>query len=243
MICKSIIKYITIPYHFCILTNTVENIHQIQSLLSEFCSESTYTVKALHKEDTDLLSSLYVPEGRRDITAFGYSQLLLPDYFSQFKKILFLEPDQIVRGDLAPMWKDMFNRDIKLAAVPYEAGPFTWTSLISLYPTRNCILYNAGVTVVDTEFWKAQNCKELCLDACRKQKEMNGNYYNFYAEGAMNIALQIHFTQLDRIYNMCNLGYDTHIPTHSLDVSIILHWNGHQKPWRSDGLYKEYYTA
>jgi lipopolysaccharide biosynthesis glycosyltransferase len=241
MICKSIIKHTTIPYHFCILTNRSENIDPIRGLLGSICDELNYTVRALTDNDVSLLSSIYVQESRVDITAFGNAQLLLPDYFSEFKKFIFLEPDQIVRRDLGPMWKEIVDNDIKLAAVPYMGGHLTLRTLFSLYPNTDFCAYNLGVVIVDTEFWKEMKCRDRCLEACKRQKEMNGGYYNFYAEGAMTVALQMHFKQLDNICNTFDLGHKTNISKEVLNKAIILHWNGPQKPWKENGLYKEYY--
>ena len=70
---------------------------------------------------------------------------------------------------------------------------------------------------------------------------MNGGYYNFYAEGAMTVALQMHFKQLDNICNTFDLGHNPNISNEVLNKAIILHWNGPQKPWKENGLYKEYY--
>jgi lipopolysaccharide biosynthesis glycosyltransferase len=242
-VCKSILKHTSVATHFCILTEKHETIPSIKLIMDTFTDESQYTVKALTQRDTEFLNSIYVAEARRDITGFGYSQLLIPDYFSEYKKMLFMEPDQIVRKDLASFWNDMWLLDVKLGAVDYNNGDKTMRTLHALYPEKPAKTYNAGVVVIDTEFWKSNECKELCIEACKEQKKANGGYYNYYAEGAMNVALQRFFYELDPKYYTCNLGWMTTLPNELLNNAFILHWNGTYKPWCTDGLYIDYYLG
>jgi len=241
-VCKSIIKNVSLTIHFCILTNKEENINNIERLMDTFSNKTQYTIKSLTVEHDEYLKSLYIPEQRVDITGFVYSQILFPEYFSNFKKILFLEPDQIVKSDLAMLWNEIMEKDINLGAVNYKNGSNTLNTLAKLYPERQNKGYNAGVMIVDTEFWIKNNFTTLCFDVIIKQKESNGKYYDYYAEGAINIALQTHIYELDSIYNTVNLGWNPDIPKHILDKAVILHWNGNSKPWKENGLYRSYYV-
>jgi lipopolysaccharide biosynthesis glycosyltransferase len=245
MVCKSIMKTLSIPYHFCILTESTDTAAKVLSLLTSFCDATCITVKSLSEKDTEYLNSLYIQESRSDITGFGYAQLLICNYFDNHKKILFMEPDQIVQHDLAPFWKEMHEKSILLAAVNYNNGGYTLATLNKLYKEGIVIkicAFNCGVVVYDTEFWIKNNLGNLCFDAAVKQKETNGTYYNYYAEGAMNVALQNYFYELEPKYNFCDLGWKPHISKSDLNSAIILHWNGIGKPWKDDGYYKEHYT-
>lgn len=243
-VCKSIIKTLSMSYHFCVLTESKSTAEKVLELLTSFCDESFITVKVLSESDIEYLNSMYVQESRTDITGFGYAQLLICNYFSEHKKILFMEPDQFVQYDLAPFWIEMNEKKIVLAAVNYNNGALTLNTLRKLYKEGNVIkicAFNCGVVVYDTEFWIKHNLGKLCFDAVAKQKETNGKYYDYYAEGAMNTALQNYFYELDKKYNFCDLGWKSNIPKSYLDSAIILHWNGLNKPWKPCGYYKEYY--
>lgn len=240
IISKSLLKHVSIPVHFCILTNKKENIDKISTLFDAF--SKNYTIKLLSIEHMELLRTFYMPEGRKDIANFGYAQLLFPFYFANFKKILFLEPDQIVRSDLAPFWREMWEKDMKLCAAGKLTGPtYTIKTLRQLYPTIKTKCYNAGVMLVDTEYWNTHNYLQLCLDALQKQKDTNGAYYDYYAEGAINVALQPYIVEIDAIYNTRGLGNCETITKDILEKAVILHWNGDRKPWLANGLYKSYY--
>ena len=245
-VCKSIIKTLSIPYHFCVLTDSNDTAANVLSLLKSFCDDKCINVKSLSIADVEYLNSLYVQEARSDITGFGYAQLLICNYFSEYKKILFMEPDQIVQFDLALFWNEMYEKNIWLAAVNYNNGGHTLATLHKLYHEgkvfKTCA-FNCGVVVYDTEFWINNNLGKLCFDAVMKQKETNGTYYNYYAEGAMNVALQNYFYELEQKYNFCDLGWKPTIPKSYLDTAVILHWNGLHKPWKHDGYYREYYAT
>lgn len=243
-VCKSIMKTLTIPFHFCILTESNETAVKVLSLLTSFCDVMNITVKSLSTNDIEYLNSLYVQETRNDITGFGYAQLLICNYFNDHKKILFMEPDQIVQYDLAPFWKEMYEKKIVLAAVNYNNGEYTLATLHKLFKEckvlKTCA-FNCGVVVYDIEFWIENNLGNLCFQAVLKQKETNGTYYNYYAEGAMNVALQNYFYELETKYNFCDLGWKQHMSKSDMNSAIILHWNGLNKPWKPDGYYKEFY--
>lgn len=236
---KSLVHNVSLKLHICVLTNLESNVPVIQALLTKLVGEH-HTVSCITDEHMRLLDSVYVGETRSDITSFGYSQLVLPHYFTSFPKLLFMEPDQIVQRDLNDLWDSVVSNNIMLSAADYGEGQRTLKTLKELYGGGKA--YNCGVMVIDTANWIAQDYTSLCIDAAKKQKELNGTYYNFYAEGAMNVALQPYITEMDRAYNFCNLGWVANIPRDAINAAAILHWNGTNKPWKPNGFYVDYYT-
>lgn len=246
MVIKSIKNTLTIPFHVCVLTDSDNTSLLTINFLKNFLIDTQFTVKSLSNKDMEYLNSLYVEEGRKDITGFGYAQLLVCHYFSEYNKILFMEPDQIVRADLSDFWNEICTKDVKLAAVNYNNGSKTLTTLYNLHHSglvKHIRAFNCGVVVYDTTYWIRNNLSDLCFLIVQKQKETGGSVYDYYAEGAMNVALQDHFYELDKKYNMCDLGWNPNLSKSSLDNAVILHWNGLHKPWKSSGYYKEYYSV
>ncbi len=240
MVCLSILKYIKYDYHFCVLTDTEHSKYSIEELFKTFCDQSHFTVKSLKSEDAVFLESIYISEQRGDIKSLNLAQCIIYRYFD-YDKLLFMEPDQIVKKDLTVFWNQVISEKNKIREVSYQNGAKTLITLEKLNPGKPVYAYNCGVMVIDTKFWKEKNCEMLCMDAIKKQKEMNGEYYNYYAEGAINVALQPWITHLDEKYNTCNLGWLPQIDSKILENAVILHWNGPMKPWKLDGYYKEYY--
>lgn len=155
-----------------VLTNKAQNIESISTLLATMFTKDRYEVKALSESHVLFLNSVYIAENRTDITGFGYAQLLLPEYFANHKKILFLEPDQIVKGDLTPLWKQVILNDIKIGAVEYTQGKNTLITLSTIFPSRKINVYNAGVMIIDAETWIHSNYTQLCFDAVEIQKKV-----------------------------------------------------------------------
>ncbi len=236
---KSLISNVSLSLHVCVLTNSDTHIPAIESLLIPLVGKDKQTVRCISDDHKRLLSYIYVAESRTDISYFGYSQLVIPYYFQMYPKILFMEPDQIVQHDLNEFWAVVNSENILLSAVNYSEGNNTLKTLKLLYGGGNA--YNCGVMIVDTANWIKHNYTSLCVEAALKQKHSDGTYYNYYAEGAMNIALQPYIVEMNPTYNFCNLGWMENIPKDYIEAATILHWNGPRKPWKSEGLYKEYY--
>jgi lipopolysaccharide biosynthesis glycosyltransferase len=241
--CKSIQRYLTCDYKFLIITDLSENIPEIETQLALITDTYHYVIKTPHESDKSFFSSIYYGEARSDIRSLNYIQIAVPEYFPEYDYLFFMEPDQVLRQDLVPLWQRFITDKIGIGIVPYGIGRTTAETLRKLYVhRRTTYLYNCGVMFYDCKFWKDNCCKEKCIQAILKQKELSGGYYNYYAEGAINVALQELITPIDPRLNICNLGWDSGIHKSQLESAIILHWNGERKPWKITGLYKEYYT-
>lgn len=232
---RSIAKHITTGYEFGVLLPDASC-----SVKSEF----PVVTKVISESDLALCNQLYFQESRVDIPPFAtYAQLLIPKYFSEYPKILFMEVDQIVKQDLAQLWQRFDSEDIKLGAVRSRNSDGSFgtppKSFLRVAPEGH--YFNMGVVLVDTAFWLEKDYTEKCFSECRKQKESNGARLEFYAQGAMNNALHEYVTGLDFKYNVTGLGYKTDHDPKILDDAVILHWSGSRKPWVLDGLYKRLY--
>jgi lipopolysaccharide biosynthesis glycosyltransferase len=237
--------------HFCHIDNLIDSIKKFTSIDLHFCilapekglvlrNKENVTIKVIEQKDRNLFQELYCAEGKRgDIPPFVYAQLVIPEYFKEFKKILFLEVDQIVQKDLKELLDYVENNRIVLGAVPVPNPKEIPEHFSKSHPGHP--YYNCGVVYIDVDFWIQQNFKEICFDECRKQKKSNGSYFRFYVQGAMNTGLANFFKPLALKYNFMGLGGGTGYTHDVLSEQVILHWNGKRKPWSPDGLYKNYY--
>lgn len=230
----SIVKNLTVPYQFCVL------------LPAEKCGlQSKYPIlkKVISESDLKKCEDWYWQEGRADIPPFAaYAQLFIPTYFSEFPALLFMEVDQIVKGDLASLWRQCLHENIKLGAVRSQAadGSFGFAdSFKRLHPAGR--YYNMGVVFVNTKAWNDLDFSVRCIEELLLQKKQRGWRLEFYTQGAMNNALHEYVTDLDYRYNVTGLGYKEDILEDHLKSGVILHWSGSRKPWCRNGLYKEYY--
>jgi lipopolysaccharide biosynthesis glycosyltransferase len=101
------------------------------------------------------------------------------------------------------------------------------------------LYFNTGVLYVNTSKWMARDCRSLCLEELRLQKESGGQQLAFYTQGAINNALHDMICPIDIKYNTQGLGHRLNLSKAIIENSVILHWNGPKKPWLRNGLYKQ----
>lgn len=183
----------------------------------------------------------YAEDSRPDIGPFVLSQLLVPEYFCDFKHLLFMEVDQVFNKDIRNHYNSLIKAKTKLGAAPvnHQRPQEIPRSFQKLYPKS--LYYNTGVVFYDTEYWLANSLTELCLKECTKQIDLLGENYNFYIQGAMNHGILEHFTPISWHWNLMGLAGDPYIDPTTISKALILHWNGRRKPWLDAGLYKDLY--
>jgi lipopolysaccharide biosynthesis glycosyltransferase len=230
----SIAKNITIPYQFCLFTDKVR---------SDFKSKHDVVIRTVSEVDHQKLKDLYYKEGRGDIPAFSaYAQLIMPRYFSEYKSFIYMEVDQIVRGDLAPLWFECNKSGAVLAAARFLDDDFATTTVESfnrVNPKAKC--YNTGVLYVDIANWIVNGFEEKCFEELILQKKYLGKRLDFYAQGAINNALHYYILEIDAIYNLPGFGSVRGISEDVISKAKILHWTGPKKAWSKNGLYKDLY--
>lgn len=230
----SIARYIKIPYQFCLFTD---------KLNENFSSKYDLDIKTITNNDLALLEKNYFSEKRSDIPAFSaYAQFLIPRYFSHYDAFIYMEVDQIVRGDLSLLWNECVKKSIPLAASIFLDDDFSITTVDSfekINPGAKC--FNTGVLYVDVNFWLKNDFENICLRELAIQKVSEGKRLDFYAQGAINNALHLYIYEIPWIYNTPGFGSVRGIPKRIIDNAIVLHWTGPLKPWTENGLYKDLY--
>ena len=232
----SIANFISIPYQFCLFTDKLND---------NFTSKYNIDIRIVNKEDLNLLEKNYYPEKRSDIPAFSaYAQFLIPKYFSNYDAFIYMEVDQIVKGDLANLWNMCIEKSVPLAAAAFLDDDFariTVESFNNIHPGAKC--FNTGVLYVDVKFWLKYGLEDLCFKELAIQKVSEGTRLDFYAQGAINNALHLFIYEIPWVYNTPGFGSVRGIPTKIIENAKILHWTGPRKPWCEDGLYKDLFYS
>lgn len=232
----SIAKYISIPYQFCLFTDKV---------MEGFESKYDVLIKTVDSADHMRLKEIFYKENRGDIPPFSaYAQLIMPRYFKEFKSFIYMEVDQIVKADLADLWKICESSSSPLAAVRFLDDDLQVTTVESfnrINPGAKC--YNTGVLYINIEEWINRNFESLCFREVSMQKEQLGKRLDFYAQGAINNALHSYIMELGCEYNLPGFGSVRGIRNEEIQKAKVLHWTGPRKPWASNGLYKDLYFS
>jgi lipopolysaccharide biosynthesis glycosyltransferase len=153
---------------------------------------------------------------------------------SSIDKVLWLDADVLVLGDLADLWRTADGSDAVLRAtqddrVPTVASRFGVTPYASLGLVGGAKYFNAGVMAVNLARWRAAEVEDAALSYLRRHRDR----VYFWDQEALNVALAGRWEELSPVWNWnpSNGGLDRP----SLDAATaprILHFSGYLKPWR-----------
>ena len=161
--------------------------------------------------------------------------LLLPELVpDSVSRILFLDPDLLVTGDVAELWETDLG-DCVVAAVIDQAIRTCGArrgvkDTEALGIPRSAPYFNAGVLLIDVARWKREDVSR------RAQEYMNANAgrTDFVHQEALNAVLWNRWLRLDQKWNMiASLSGRGYGPYKGTDVEQgIIHFAGRFKPWR-----------
>lgn len=232
----SIASQLSIPYRFCLFTDR---------LSPDFRSRHDLLIKLVERGDLERMEAVYFKEGRGDIPAFSaYAQFVLPRYFSEFKSFIYMEVDQLVCGDLAPLWIECVDGNRILAAAAFLDDDFSETTTSTfdkIHRGKRC--YNTGVLYVDVKHWLNNGFEEVCFKEAEAQKNSGGRRLQFYAQGAIVNVLHPYISEFSWRYNTPGFGSVRGISEEIIRSAVVLHWTGPLKPWLDHGLYKDLYYS
>ena len=189
----------------------------------------------------DYIRAKYEPmtPTRRMSRFMQYARLFFKDIFEDVSKVLYLDADVVVLGDVATLFKTVeFTPNRYFAAVPhfYPAifqfgNPFKAIGEMLAFQCS----FNSGVLFTDFTYWDEATDEilhhYLNWDAACKYGMLNRG-----DETLLNVMFK-DYIQLDRSWNRC--GYGNMQPLarllkKPLDKINVIHWSGgHHKPWKN----------
>ncbi|MBN3295275.1 GL8D2 protein, partial [Amia calva] len=186
----------------------------------------------------------------------NFVRFYLPLLIVKHKKVIYLDDDVIVQGDI----QDLYNTELKPGhAAAFAADcdlPSTHEMVrsvgmqttymgfldyrkqevrdLGISPTT--CSFNPGVIVADISEWKRQKITKQ-LEKWMQQNVKDNLYSSAMAGGVATPPLLIVFYQkyssIDPMWHIRHLGWspDTRYSDHFLQEAHLLHWNGRFKPW------------
>ncbi len=201
-----------------------------QKILKSVKSEQCY-VKWLAKPDERRLGADVWISGH--ITIASYYRLflveLLPD---QYKKIIYLDCDLVVKKDLGQLW-DMEMGESYLLGVPDYKIPYL--------SSPDCKYFNAGVLVINLQKWRANNI----TDKVNKYLQKNKGYITFHDQDVLNTLFAGNWGELDPRWNHQSIDtidqglmwkedkFPEDIYKYQHYKSYIIHYTSPKKPWNT----------
>lgn len=162
-----------------------------------------------------------------------YAQLFIDRLLPvELDRVLYLDCDLIVRGDIGELWAtDLRGRTIGAAA---EATAIFFREKLGL--PLGAPYFNNGVLVIDLTRWRERKVGERVLAIARESPER----LTWFDQCAMNIALEGDWLPLDPIWNHQQSGdgvryqgvmHFRKMTTEERRTIRIAHFTGTPKPW------------
>ena len=163
------------------------------------------------------------------VTSTAMFKFKLPEIFPELDRILYLDGDIVVRGDLTELWRTPLE-DALVAAVEDEQakrfGGKTHQQRID-YPYER--YFNSGVMLVNLAAWRREGIPARLLDYRLHGKN------DFMDQDALNSVLGDRTVFLDARFNTLStsLRYEDEPTRNRLESeAVIYHYASSEKPWR-----------
>ncbi|TKW26669.1 hypothetical protein SEVIR_3G205200v4 [Setaria viridis] len=178
------------------------------------------------------------------ISMFGHSLFLLPELFSNLKRVIVLEDDTIVQKDLSLLW----NLDLKgkvIGAVQFCRVKFRQLRayLPDLpYDSGSCI-WMSGVSIIDLDEWREHDVTGIHRRILQKLRHDTEATWRSAALPAGLLAFQDLIHPIEGQWVQFGLGHDYGLTHGAIKKAAILHYNGNMKPWLELGIrrYRKYW--
>lgn len=208
------------------------NFHVIDENLS---GKSKEKLSRLFSNADCSIDYIPLPKLRIDTLPIGswkhsiYAKLLAAELLPNLSKVLWLDVDILVCGDLLPLW----NKDLSkhaLAAVAEEtlspSQPIQHKKRLGL--PKSARYYNAGVLLLNLDFWRENNVVErIFLYLTQHQK----NNLIFFEQDAINYVLQDAILEVDCRFNFFPFAEKGRSIIKQLGQPVIVHFIVNKKPW------------
>lgn len=165
------------------------------------------------------------------LTLETYFRLKMSTFFKDVEKIIYLDSDIVVLGDISELW----NTDITnfyLACVPNldnQRFKAIFAQYVEFDPEFK--YYNAGVLLVNLKKWREENIERKLFDYIDK----NGDTLLYADQDVLNCVINRDILYLDECWNAQFLG---HKPCP--ENAKLIHYITRTKPWNTFSQAKEY---
>lgn len=222
-------------YHIYVFQTAIheENCEMLESL-------STDNVRVECINISQYTSHIYL-KGSFHLSIETYYRLFIPCILPQYKKVLYLDSDMCILGDISKLYECDLN-GYAVGAVPdvpcYILEKHADEELGGLDCKKT---FNAGVLLIDTSKFEADKIREKCLALLEEDYQRKRRKLVYADQDALNIVLYENYCVLDKRWN-----YQTHYLWRMQEVfpearaeylenqekALIIHFAGDKKAWK-----------
>jgi len=185
-----------------------------------------------------------------------YARYFFPDCFPSLHRLLYLDQDVLVVGDIRELWEvDLEGQPIGAVRLSRPGAEFghqfnMHDPALESYNEHESSLNN-GVLLYDLDAWRQPNANYteqlLAWTALNRQRQL----YLLGSQPPFNLVFYNKYRVLDTKWNVMDLAglarpdskEPITVPYSEVAEAGILHWNGVLKPWSCDGHYSELWRS
>ena len=184
-------KYYSINFNVVIDDSvTQQDKQELQSVLTTDKHRMTFCLV----DNKKILNFPHLADEGVHVTAATYYRLFLGDLLPNISKVLYLDCDMIVKGDLMQLYNTDMS-DCPIAVVTdIEEGVKDYRRLG--YPQAHGY-FNAGMELINLDYWRANHCKEAFMHVIGQQSDR----IVAHDQDVMNIVFHDNKKELPLVYN------------------------------------------
>lgn len=205
-------------------------------ILSEITAKYHQTIK-FYTPNSTLLKGFTVQKFSKRISLATYYRCLLADILpTDIDRVLYLDSDIIICGNITPLWKTPLDT-FGIAAVEDLGCNINKRYNLLQYP-KEYSYFNAGVLLINLEYWRKHNLTKVFIEYYHKNHEN----LLFNDQDLLNCIFYKNKKKLDLCWNVQD-GFYRNPPIITsawkdkyagiLKKPIILHYTN-RKPWNYD---------
>jgi len=224
--------------NFYVLTPdiSIDNREKIKKLCHYFDSKVIFVDIDITLFDAFPIPALHSPTSKFKKSKDVYSRLLGPDLLKQCNRLLYLDCDLVVLGDVIDLFYSSLN-GMPIGAVPHVQFPYQEVFVKTFEMQEVDIYFNSGVILIDAEMWRNKVYSNNVVDLLEKY----GDKISFADQDILNILFWKNYFHLPGIWNVESRLYkakllglpQTEETTERMRSPQIIHYTGPEKPWLS----------
>ena len=213
--------------------------------------------ESLLGDDIEEVNKRLGPDGKtiaKYVSVATFFRLLIPEVLpDELEKVIYLDCDLIVRGNIEELWQIELGNHYLLAAqdtwIPYVSNPNGLLNYQELKISANFKYFNAGVLVINLKKWRKE---KISAKAIKYLKE-NIEYVRWHDQDVLNALFAGQWGEIDPRWNCSpssvhglaswqDSPFTEEVYNNLIRDPYIIHYVSDKKPWTSrHTLLKEYF--
>ena len=173
-----------------------------------------------------------------------YFRFLIPEILPEYiDKVLYLDADIIVNGDISPIFDLEFDDDTYLYACDHLFKPEQKLHLKKFGLSEYDDYFNAGVMYIDLKKWRENNISKVLIDYAFEKKDD----ILWWDQDVLNVIFHKKWKKLHPKYNVTWEVLESNSNCLQIEEAkkhpVIIHYTRSVKPWHSNSYhpYKKLY--